>query len=144
MTNEDKTVKIKAKYDCPCTFYKAGDIFDARIQIDEYVFKDKYGSPRHRSLEEFTIIPDEPAIEVGSEWVSSNGVDWTVAYVGKYVIIKRGQQELSVGINTFKEKWKPKPKTVTMYFYRVVDRYIAYSYKQTACAFDFTREIELP
>lgn len=140
---KEKTMKIKAKFDDVVGGYEAGDILEACIQIDEYIFKDKYETPRHRHIEEFDVVPDEPAIEVGSVWVSSNGVDWTVAYVGKYVIIKRGNQELAVNIDKFKEKWTPKPKTVTMYFYKDgIGGFSAFSQRLAEPC--FTREIELP
>lgn len=84
-------------------------------------------------------------IEVGSEWVSSNNVTWKVSYVGShYVVINKDKQEICVGVAKFRDKYKPKPKTVTMYFYEFGGEYCAQQTKPRMFPVSFTREIELP
>lgn len=96
----------------------------------------------------FEVIEDERKIEVGSVWLSSNGVTWKVAYVGShYVVVNKDKLENCVSVSKFKEKYTLNPKTVTMYFYGVGDGYKAYDREQMfgrAGPLLFTREIELP
>lgn len=93
----------------------------------------------------------EPAIEVGSEWLSDYPPEGfaTVKYVGDYkVFIKWSDgSEGERGIDSFRNNFRPKPKTVTMYFYLWRGEYISFDKEQTIDLFGpliFTREIELP
>jgi hypothetical protein len=152
MTNKDKTVKIKAKYDCGAGGYKAGDVFEARLSRDEFMFRDNQDSPRHRYVKEFTIISEEPAIEVGSEWVSAlKGHDnrelKVTATSNKMALLQwiDTGKEFAAQLSYFGNQYKPKPKTVTMYFYKDGGGNLcARPSTTTFPEILFTREIELP
>lgn len=111
------------------------------------------------NADKFTINPsdvkgwfeliEKPQIEVGSEWVA------TLAKQGEktLIVLHVGQQmslckwvsddrEFSVKNTDFNTAYKPKPKTVTMNFYKVGGKYYAYSVKQVGEPL-FTKEIEL-
>lgn len=91
----------------------------------------------------------EPAIEVGSEWVNHKGNALTVEYVGKHCAICTWNdtgKEFASPIKNHLKFYKPKPKTVTMYFYKSEGgNYHACDGKVTCMGpLLFTREIELP
>lgn len=90
-------------------------------------------------------LVEEHVIEVGSEWVSNNGVTWIVRYVNKYVVLNKDNMEICVGFEKFLDKYKPKPKTVTMHFYKDCKGLI-HSYSEPMPVFGehlFTKVIEL-
>lgn len=148
MTSKDKTVKIKAKYDCAYSGYKSGDVFEATYDGQCYSFVDHICRDRYRDEEEFTIVPEDPTIEVGSEWVNHKGNALTVEYVGKYCSVCTWNdtgKEFASPIKGHLKFYKPKPKAVTMYFYRDgADMLCASEYEPRIYNTLFTREIELP
>lgn len=89
---------------------------------------------------------DTPQIEVGSEWVDPYRHAITVLGVGdEEVFIKNHTMNIE---HTYKKdkflaELKPKPKTVTMYFYKLPHGYVAYSDKHPFDTVAFTKEIEL-
>lgn len=147
MTSKENTVKIKADGRDYAGGYDKGDIFEARIDDGFYYFKDSNGDDRYRHESEFTLIPDEPAIEVGSEWVNHKGNALTVEYVGKYCAVCTWNdtgKEFASPIKNHLKFYKPKPKTVTMYFYKIDSGYMAREEEIVGVDAIFTREIELP
>src|SRR6478752_4791976 len=67
--------------------------------VDDNGFADGYIPDVH-----FEVVEDEPKIEVGSEWLSSNGVTWKVAYVGShYVVVNKDKLENCVSVSKFKK-----------------------------------------
>lgn len=149
MTSKDKTVKIKAKYDDRApSGYNKGDVFQAILKDGFYYFMDNDGQDRYRPEEDFTIIPDEPTIEVGSEWVDHKGAVLTVDHVGNHLLIctwNESGREFASSIKNHLKFYKPKPKTVTMYFYRQhTERLFASEFPPNFTETLFTREIELP
>lgn len=109
-----------------------------------YLIKMDDGLVRSAHKSHFTIIPDEPAIEVGSEWLSQNNVTWRVVYSGKSIVVTHGNTENTLRREKFLEKYKLKPKTVTMYFYKLGVQLCACELKPASTPILFTREIELP
>lgn len=91
---------------------------------------------------------DEPTIEVGSEWVDHKGAVLTVSHVGKNLLIytwNESGREFASSIKNHLKFYKPKPKTVTMYFYRQhTERLFASEFPPNFTETLFTREIELP
>lgn len=147
---KEKNVKIKAKEDCHFGAYKVGDVFEAHETPVSYLFKDNDGDERLRHKSEFDVVPDEPAIEVGSVWVNAHGHELTVNYASKEIAIctwKHNGKEFASPLKNHLKFYKPKPKTVTMYFYeRRGGGYDAFDFELGASynGLAFTREIELP
>lgn len=93
----------------------------------------------------FTVIEEqEPEIAVGSEWVSAGGDSFTVKYVGDYNVFIKWHGN---GFESYRSivrlgtDYKPKPKTVTMYFYK--DKCGLHARELDFGDSLFTREIEL-
>lgn len=109
--------------------------------VDDNGFTDGYIPDVH-----FEVVEDEPKIEVGSLWIHDNGLEYEVTAVGeKVALAKHDDVEYQVRISNFGKSYKPKPKTVTMYFYKMNNgEYESYSWKIHDVPFSFKREIELP
>lgn len=138
------TSKVKIKAVISLYGVTGGAVYHADIVGDRYRFINNYGVPDLAHKSHFVLIADEPAIEVGSEWVSQNNVTWKVVYAGKSVVVVRGNTENTLRREKFLEKYKPKPKTVTMYFYYIGKHLCANDYMPHGYTQAFTREIELP
>lgn len=144
-------MKVRAIEDCH-RYLTAGKIYDVVSKSDCGTYccvVDDQGNIDGFVFDiNFEVIEDEPKIEVGSEWLSSNGVTWKVAYFGNhYVVVNKDKLENCVSISKFKGKYTLKPKTVTMYFYeRRGGGYDAFDFELGASynGLAFTREIELP
>lgn len=93
-------------------------------------------------------IQDTTQIEVGSDWVGYDGIVYSVVYIGDMIVVikeKNGIQEIGVDKFSMTDIYKPKQKTVTMYFYRDC-KGIVHSYSEPMPKFGehlFTKEIEL-
>lgn len=87
-------------------------------------------------------VDDTPQIEVGSEWVSGEGNVYTVKYASDKTVVY-GEDDLCAYTDEFIKLLKPKPKTVTMYFYKTPHGYVAYSEHHPFDTLAFTKEIEL-
>lgn len=92
------------------------------------------------------VVPCTTQIEVGSEWVNSV-LTCTIKYVGKTKVFKEfaDGSECESYIDDFLARWKPKPKTVTMYFYTDC-KGLTHAYSELMPVFGdylFTKEIEL-
>lgn len=93
----------------------------------------------------FEVVEDEPKIEVGSLWIHDNGLEYEVTAVGETkALVKCGGEEYHYRVKDLGTIFKPKPKTVTMYFYKYEGEYYAKQTKPTNFPLEFTREIELP
>lgn len=95
------------------------------------------------------VMPDTPQIEVGSEWVWVEAKETTtVKYAGDEKVFYKWNTDGSEGcedIDSFLEHFKPKPKTVTMYFYKDC-KGLVHSYSEVMPVFGdylFTSEVEL-
>lgn len=93
-------------------------------------------------------VVDEPKIEVGSLWIHDNGLEYEVTAVGETkALVKYEAGEYDCPIKEFGIKFKPKLKTVTMYFYeRSGGGYNAFDFELCASynSLAFKKEIELP
>lgn len=95
-------------------------------------------------------LVEEPVIEVGSEWVSSkNGMPYIVTAIGEQKVLCKHstseKDEYALNKDDFNTIMKPKPKTVTMYFYKDCVG-LVHSYSEPMSMFGeylFTKEIEL-
>lgn len=118
-------------------------------QLSSICINDDYGESFWMDMDKFSL-GESPQIEVGSEWVA------TLAKQGEktLVVLHVGQQmslckwvadnrEFSIKNTDFNTAYKPKPKTVTMYFYKTPHGYVGYSDKHPFDAPLFTKEIEL-
>lgn len=181
MTNKEKTVKIKAnKYIegiiTEGKVYEASELINGYVFKNDVGKKD-YAHKSHFTdvtvadgtfrfvvnAHDFGVTPkldwfnptldcaDEPAIEVGSEWVNHKGNALTVEYVGKHCAVCTWNdtgKEFASPIKNHLKFYKPKLKTVTMYFYndngslRAYDSPVIINFHIKPVA--FTREIELP
>lgn len=144
MPTEEKTMKIKAKFDCLFGDYEVGDVFEAQETTVSYVFKDNNGDERLRHKSEFDVVPDEPAIEVGSVWRDDEGNEHTVKFSSENTVVY-GDGDWCADPEDFLRLCKPKPKTVTMYFYKdYAGAIMASDFEPRIYSTLFTREIELP
>lgn len=96
----------------------------------------------------FERVNEAHKIEVGSEWNDVEGglnTSFRVDYIGdqRAFITNEVGEELSVPLNQFGKAYQPKPKTVTMYFYKLGTQLCACEVKPAATPVLFTREIEL-
>lgn len=127
----------------------AGKIYDV-VSISEggtyWRVVDDSGNPDGFREDNFKVVEDEPKIEVGSLWIHDNGLEYEVTAVGETkVLVKLNGDEFLVDIVGFGNLFNPKPKTVTMYFYKMNNgEYESYSWKIHNVPFSFKREIELP
>lgn len=91
---------------------------------------------------------EEPMIKVDSEWITKGGKSVRIKYIGHtYLLYEdlKNSDEKSELISFFKAAYKPKPKTVTMYFYKDCLG-LVHSYSTPMPKFGehlFTKEIEL-
>lgn len=125
-----------------------GSVYDVVGECNrQYNIKQDCGVLGGVHVSHFTIIPDTPQIEVGSEWVSSSGSELKVNYVGVNAVVctwTENGREFTSSIKKHVKFYKPKPKTVTMYFY--YDNggaLLASSHMPRIYLTAFTREIEL-
>lgn len=122
---------------------KEYDVVEVRGNIYHIILDHGRMDTAHK--EHFTIIQDTPQIEVGSEWVHGD-MYLTVKYVGDNKVFIKWNGDGSEGIRDIEQfltTFKQKPKTLTMYFYKSGDGYIAYSSEHQWDKLKFTREIEL-
>lgn len=89
---------------------------------------------------------DTPQIEVGSEWVNKAGLTGEITAIGKdSVLIMVDGYEARWTKGGLVSEFKPKPKTVTMYFYTDC-KGLTHAYSEPMPVFGdylFTRKIEL-
>lgn len=121
-----------------------GALYDVLSSDDTYYYIDGGvgggGYEKHR----FTVIPETTQIEVGSEWVSDDGAIAIVKYASEHTVVF-GEKDDCYDTKHFIEDFKPKPKTVTMYFYKDC-KGLVHSYSEVMPVFGdylFTREVEL-
>lgn len=90
------------------------------------------------------VVPDTPQIEVGSEWVNEDGTTAIVKYASEHTVVF-GEKDDCYDTECFTADFKPKPKNVTMYFYKDC-KGLVHSYSEVMPVFGdylFTREVEL-
>lgn len=126
---------------------KMYDILGTNDDLSWYFISNDEGMVDHYHKSHFTVI-DEPKIEVGSEWVwNDTNQELIVKCVGDSSVFYQWKEDKSEGceeIEQFLKYFTPKPKTVTMYFWRFDGDLYATNVEPTHTPLLFTREIELP
>lgn len=126
-----------------------GDITEGKIYESNYIEGDIIvfqGDTRSGQIHKkyCKIIPDTPPIEVGSEWLSKKRGVNKVKYVGDVIVLENSQgKEFSIKTEYFHKSYSPKPKTVTMYFYKLGNQLCACEVEPASTPVLFTREIEV-
>lgn len=124
------------------TYGNVYDVIGENKTYEWYYVENDRGDKESYHKSHFTEVND---IEVGSEWVGLNNEEEVkVDYVSDHIVVY-GNGEYNASPHLFTSWYKPKPKTVTMYFYEEIGGdYFARSYKLQCTPIAFTREIELP
>lgn len=151
---KENKMKVKAK-DTGIKYVTAGKEYcviaqrnkdtDDRLQ---YFIKDDQGVTKWFHHSHFTVIEEQkPEITVGSEWVWVEAKETTtVKYAGDEKVFYKWNTDGSEGcedIDSFLAHFKPKPKTVTMYFYKLGTQLCSCEVKPASTPVLFTKEIEL-
>lgn len=140
-------MKVKARTSIG-RYITEGKVYDVSVSNDQeqYLIRCDHGIKDFVHMSHFSVVPDTPQIEVGSEWVGYDGLVYSVVYIGDMIVVikeKNGIQEIGVDKFSMTDIYKPKSKTVTMYFYKSPHGYVAYSNEHPFYTIAFKKEIEL-
>lgn len=121
-------MKVKAAQGCHSSLTE-GKVYEVVKEMESYNrfrVRNDNGIIEWYAKSHFTVVP---AIEVGSEWVTNGGKSVSIKYIGSQYLIftdLKNNDEQSMSISFFEETYKPKTKTVTMWFYECDNKIITY------------------